>query len=160
MIVKTIEKRRRRKEILFVILFLFIHREKRKKIAWILIIGEISHVLIIIDKWWIMNKTQPYEYLFQTRLFLSQWISRPRAYARIHILRFRDRVLTSFPPEFKILVEQERTGGGAIDRRCLPTRERENLRSNPTLLFFSPSWIRWLKVFGRKLTVISLQCFR
>lgn len=50
MIVKTIEKRRRRKEILFVILFLFIHREKRKKIAWILIIGEISHVLIIIDK--------------------------------------------------------------------------------------------------------------
>lgn len=76
---------------------------------------------------------------FKRAYFYLNEISRPRAYARIHILRFRDRVLTSFPPEFKILVEQERTGGGAIDRRCLPTRERENLRSNPTLLFFSPS---------------------
>lgn len=78
-------------------------------------------------------------YFKRTYFYLNEYRARARMHAYTSSIRFRDRVLTSFPPEFKILVEQERTGGGAIDRRCLPTRERENLRSNPTLLFFSPS---------------------
>lgn len=77
-------------------------------------------------------------YFKRTYFYLNEYRARARMHAYTSSIRFRDRVLTSFPPEFKILVEQERTGGGAIDRRCLPTRERERIYDPIRLFSFSP----------------------
>lgn len=91
---------------------------------------------------------------FNALIFISQWISYPRACTHTHPL-FPWSSFNEFPSRLKSS-SNERTGGGGIDRRCLPTERIYDPIQRSFFFFF---WVRWLKVFGRKLTVIRYNVF-
>lgn len=91
---------------------------------------------------------------FNALIFISQWISYPRACTHTHPL-FPWSSFNEFPSRLKSS-SNERTGGGGIDRRCLPT-ERIYDPIQRSFFFFPSSLI---ESFRKKIDGDSLQGFR
>lgn len=91
---------------------------------------------------------------FNALIFISQWISYPRACTHTHPL-FPWSSFNEFPSRLKSS-SNERTGGGGIDRRCLPT-ERIYDPIQRSFFFFPSSLI---ESFRKKIDGDSLQRFR
>lgn len=91
---------------------------------------------------------------FNALIFISQWISYPRACTHTHPL-FPWSSFNEFLSRLKSS-SNERTGGGGIDRRCLPT-ERIYDPIQRSFFFFPSSLI---ESFRKKIDGDSLQRFR
>lgn len=91
---------------------------------------------------------------FNALIFISQWISYPRACTHTHPL-FPWSSFNEFPSRLKSS-SNERTSGGGIDRRCLPTeRIYDPIQCS---FFFFPSSL--IESFRKKIDGDSLQRFR